>query len=129
MLVMGRPAAISRPRGPAVTVLTDAWRAGADNRLDRQHQPVGEDVTLPRVELIRHRWRLVNRAADTMSSKAVDDGKTARPHRGLDRTADRVDLGTRTCDCERCVKRIARARRETRCHIRPRSDNHRTRGI
>ncbi len=56
MLVMRRPAAIARPRGPAITVLTDARRPGADNRLDGQHQPVGKDITLPRIELIRYRW-------------------------------------------------------------------------
>src|SRR5512145_2113252 len=61
MLVMRRPAAVTRPRGPAVAILTDARRPGADDGLDRQHQPVSEDITLPRVVLIWHRRRLMNR--------------------------------------------------------------------
>ncbi len=71
----------------------------------------------------------MNRAADAVSGEPVHDRKPARPDRGLDRPTDRVDLGTRTCDRERRVKRVARTRRKTRRDVGPRPDDHRTRGI
>src|SRR4029453_13362611 len=121
MLVMCRPAAVARSRRPAVAILTNARRPGTDDGLDGQDQPLGEDVTLPRVVLIGHRRRLMNRAADAVSREVAHDCQAARTHGGLDHTADLVDLPSRAGDRERRVKRVARTRPEPRRDIGPRS--------
>src|SRR5258708_19473482 len=114
---MSGETAVARVVGPAVFGERNVARAGGDDWLDGDGEGLGQFVPRGKIGVVRHRRRLVNRAANAVAAKFLDDVKTAAAHFALNGPADvfrEVSRARRTEPLPkgalRAVRQIARAR-------------------
>src|SRR5258708_40038682 len=101
VLVMSGETAVGRAVGPAVFVERNVARAGGDDWFDGDDQAFGQFVLRGKLGVVRHRRRLVDRAADAVAAKVLDDMKAAPAHFALNGPADVCREGS-------CAPRTAR---------------------
>src|SRR5258708_19579637 len=80
---MSGETAVARVVGPAVFGERNVARAGGDDWFDGDDQAFGQFVLRGKIGVVRHRRRLVDRAADAVAAKFLDDMKAAPSHFAL----------------------------------------------
>src|SRR6266536_532670 len=81
-------AAIARPHGPSVLGLINPAAPGADDRLNRNHEPFGQRMRHPRLMIVRHTWRLMHLASDAMPAELPYHAKSVPPGLAIDGVAN-----------------------------------------